>query len=131
MTLNKITESLYSTEPDFPFGGNEWRTFAYLLCRKDGNLIVYSSSKFKEEEKQLRELGDVTSQYLTHRDEATGYSDWITNTFDAPLICHEKEREAISQKCIVGDTINKRTHIFSDFEAIPTPGHTPGSTCYL
>ncbi len=58
-------------------------------------------------------------------------ADWITNTYSAPLVCHEKEKEAISKRCIVGDTINQRTMIHPDFEAIPTPGHTPGSTCYL
>lgn len=131
MTLNKITDHLYSTKHDFPFGGDKWKTCAYLLCRNDGNLIVYSSSKFEHEERHLRELGGVTYQYLTHRDEATAHSDWITNTFDAPLVCHDKELEAISKKCIVGDTISQRTQIFADFEAIPTPGHTPGSTCYL
>lgn len=131
MTLNKITDWLYSTSHDFPFGGDKWRTCAYLLCRKDGNLVVYSSSKFEQEEKHIRELGGVTRQYLTHRDEATVHSDWVTNTFDAPLICHEKELEPISKECIVGGTINERTQFFQDFEAIPTPGHTPGSTCYL
>ena len=129
--MEKVTEHLYCTSPDFPFGDNTWKTCACLLCRKDGNLIVYSSSKFKEEETQLRELGGVTHHYLNHRDEATGHSDWITETFDAPLVCSEKDREEISQKCIVGDTISKRTQIFSDFEAIPTPGHSTGSTCYL
>jgi hypothetical protein len=52
--MEKVTEHLYCTSPDFPFGDNTWKTCAYLLCRKDGNLIVYSSSKFKEEETQLR-----------------------------------------------------------------------------
>ncbi|MYB30700.1 MAG: MBL fold metallo-hydrolase [Cenarchaeum sp. SB0663_bin_5] len=48
-----------------------------------------------------------------------------------PLICHEKEKDAIAKRCIVGNTIHQRTTIFADFEAILTPGHTPGSLCYL
>lgn len=131
MTLEKITNHLYRTAPDHPFGQGPWITYGHLLCRPDGNLIVGTSSHFEENKTQLTNLGGVKYQYLTHRDEAHKNADWITDTFDAPLICHEKEKDAISKRCIVGNTIHQRTTIFADFEAILTPGHTPGSLCYL
>ena len=128
--MERVTEHLYCTPPEHPFA-NDAKTRAYLLRREGGNLLMYSSSKVREEEAHLRELGVVDRQYLNHRDEASEYCDWVTRVFDAPLVCHEREQEAVAHQCTVSETFDRRTRLHSDLEAIPTPGHCPGSTCYL
>jgi glyoxylase-like metal-dependent hydrolase (beta-lactamase superfamily II) len=41
------------------------------------------------------------------------------------------KESAIAAICQVGGTFEQRKFHFPDFEVIPTPGHTEGSTCFL
>lgn len=104
---------------------------SFLLERKDGNLLIYSASTVETELERIRERGGISRQYLNHRHEASPACDWVTQTFDAPLHCHERERADISQTCTVGETFSEQHVVGSDFEVIPIPGHTSGATAYL
>jgi hypothetical protein len=128
--MNPITDTLYQSEPEHPFGNNV-KTCAYLLKRPDGNILMFSSGTLPRVEVRIRELGGIARQYLNHRDEASESCDWVRRTFDAPLTCHEAEREAIAESCTVDHTFDRETELHPDLRAIPTPGHCPGSTCYL
>ncbi len=121
---------LLRTEPDHPFE-NDVETVAYLLKRDAGNLLLYSSSKIEKEKLFIAGQGGIERQFLNHRDEASASCDIVREHFDAPLVCHEAEREAVEKKCRVDETFSDRHHPYRDFEAIPTPGHCPGSTCYI
>jgi glyoxylase-like metal-dependent hydrolase (beta-lactamase superfamily II) len=57
--------------------------------------------------------------------------DWVSERFAAPLFVPQLEEAAIAATCHVGGTFEQRELHFSDFEVIPTPGHTEGSTCFL
>ncbi len=128
--LNGHSGHLLRTEPDHPFD-NEVMTVAYLLKRDAGNLLLYSSSKIENEKLFIAGQGGVERQFLNHRDEASTSCDIVREHFGAPLVCHEAEREAVEGKCRVDETFGDRYHPYRDFEAIPTPGHCPGSTCYI
>ena len=128
--MERVTEHLYRSAPERPFG-NEVETCAYLLRRDDGNLLIYSSGELRRDEAQLRDLGGVERQYLNHRDEAAAGCDWVARTLEAPLHCHEQEREAVAEHCTVHHTFDREHQAYPDLEVIPTPGHCPGSTCYL
>lgn len=121
---------LFQTDPDYPFG-NEAKTHGYLLVRENKNFLIYSSGTMHQEEAFVRNLGGVGYQYLSHEDEAAESCDWVTRTFSSHLVCHEQEREAVSRKCAVHKTFKQDFKIEPDFQAIHTPGHSPGSTCYL
>lgn len=129
--MERVSDHLFRTEPEFPFGGSSVQTHAYVLLRPDSNVVLYSSRHLPAEEDWLRAAGGVARQFLNHRDEAGPACDWLYETFGAPLTCHDLEREAISRQCAVHDTVAGEGEVLPDLLAVPTPGHCPGSTCYL
>ena len=128
--MEQISERLYQTHPDHPFN-NEAKTHGYLLVRDGGNLFIYSSGELYQEEAFVRNLGGIHRQYLSHVDEAAKSCDWVAKTFSSHLVCHEQERVAVAKKCTVHETFAKDFRLEPDFQAIHTPGHSPGSTRYL
>ncbi|MGH3995077.1 MAG: hypothetical protein ACRDSN_21755, partial [Pseudonocardiaceae bacterium] len=96
---------------------------AFLLPREEGNLVVYSSDGLASA------FGDfvVERHYLNHSHEAMFASDPI----GAPVYVHEAERPEVAKSLDVRATFSRRHQLEDDFEAIPTPGHTPGTTAYL
>jgi hypothetical protein len=100
---------------------------AFLLERQAGNLLVYSAAGLQQDAAAIEGLGGVSRQYLNHQHEALFASDWVS----APLFVHERERDAVTKRHHVAGTFDARHTLDDDFEAIPTPGHTPGATAYL
>jgi hypothetical protein len=93
---------------------------AFVLEREQGNLLVYSTDA-------LGDPGGVSRWYLNHSHEAMFVSGAVT----APLFVHERERRSVERKAHVRASFSRRHTLDDDFEAIPTPGHTPGATAYL
>jgi len=126
-SLETPIEGLYaSTSEPLPFAPS-LHIRAFLLRRDAGNLLVYSVAGLEADADAIEDLGGVSRQYLNHGHEAMFASDWVT----APLFVHERDREAVAAKAHVRATFSKRHSLDDDFEAIPTPGHTPGATAYL
>ena len=100
---------------------------AFVLQREQGNLLVYGTTGLSADAAAIEELGGISRQYLNHRHEAAFASRWVS----APLFVHEREREAVAETLDVRGSFSKRHMRDDDFEAIPTPGHTPGATAYL
>jgi glyoxylase-like metal-dependent hydrolase (beta-lactamase superfamily II) len=108
-----------STPQSLPFDSSlEIR--AFVLERERGNLLVYSTAA-------LGDLGEISRWYLNHRHEAMFVSDSVS----APLFVNEEERRSVDARAHVRATFSRRHTLDDDFEAIPTPGHTPGATAYL
>lgn len=129
--METVIPRLHASPPE-PLGfGPDLQIRAFLLEREQGNLLLYRAATVEGEAARLRELGGISRQYLNHSHEAAPICDWVTETFDAPLLCHEDDAEAVARSCTVAHTFNRRHHLDEDFEVIPTPGHTPGATCYL
>ena len=93
---------------------------AFLLKREQGDVLVYSTETQKDP-------GSVSRWYLNHGHEAM----FLPESMDAPLFVHEGDREAVEAKTHVRAAFSRRFTLDNDFEAIPTPGHTPGATAYL
>jgi Family of unknown function (DUF5519)/Metallo-beta-lactamase superfamily len=126
-TLDSPVRRLYASTPEpLPFAPL-LNIRAFLLERRAGNLLVYSVAGLERDAAAIDALGGVSRQYLNHRHEALFASDSIT----APMVVQEGEREAVAKRHAVGATFGERHTVGDDFEAIPTPGHTPGATAYL
>ncbi len=101
---------------------------AFLLQRAGGNLLVYNAPPLAGEAEAIGALGGAARRYLGHWHEAMFGCEGIA----APLHCHADDRaEAAKRGCAVEATFAERHRPEDDFEVIPIPGHTPGSTAYL
>lgn len=126
--MKQIYADLWQTTPEHPFPG--LTTHAYLLLRKEGNVLFYGSGR-PDDHQSIQDLGGITRQYLSHRDEAGSPLVHIRQLFGSMLCCHRLEKAAINRFCPVDLTFQKREIHLGDIEVIPTPGHTDGSTCFL
>src|SRR5918999_5508756 len=100
---------------------------AFLLERDQGNVLVYSTGELRSDAPAMDDLGGLSRWYLNHRHEAMFISDAV----GAPLFVHENERRSVERAAHVRAAFSRRHTLDDDFEAIPTPGHTPGATAYL
>jgi glyoxylase-like metal-dependent hydrolase (beta-lactamase superfamily II) len=126
--MKQIYLDLWQTNPEHPFP--QLTTHAYLLVRSAGNVLFYSSGH-SDEYQHIQELGGITHQYLSHRDEAGPALVRIKQLFGSKLCCHRLEERAVSEACPVDLTFQTREIHLGDIEVISTPGHTDGSTCFL
>jgi len=126
--MKQIYPDLWQTRAEHPFQGVT--THAYLLMRDAGNILFYSSG-LPEEHQHIRELGGITHQYLSHRDEAGPALADIKTLFGSKLCCHWLEEQAVRKFTPVDCKFDKRKVRPSNIEVIPTPGHTNGSVCFL
>jgi hydroxyacylglutathione hydrolase len=126
--MQQIYPDLWQTHAEHPFPG--LTTHAYLLVRDAGNVLFYSSGR-PEEYEHIQELGGITHQFLSHRDEAGPALGDIKRLFGSKLCCHRLEEEAVRKMTPVDCMFDKREVSLSDIEVIPTPGHTNGSVCFL
>ncbi|MGF1610949.1 MAG: MBL fold metallo-hydrolase [Kiloniellales bacterium] len=126
--MKQIYPDLWQTDAEHPFPG--LTTHAYLLVRNAGNVLFYSSGH-ADEHRHIQQLGGITHQYLSHRDEAGPALARIKQLFGSDLCCHRLEEEAVSKACPVDRAFDRREIHLGDIEVIPTSGHTNGSACFL
>ena len=127
--LTKINDGLYQTRMDSPFPG--LTTHAYLWRRPAGNVLFYSPASDAEFD-AIDELGGVSAQYLSHLDEAGPNLTRIAERFGRRLHAPAAELAEIGEHGHVDVPLDAVRGIdANDVEVLPTPGHSPGSTCYL
>lgn len=129
--MDAVLPTLHASSPE-PLGfGPALEMRAFLLQRAHGNLLIYRSTTLQHDVQRVKDFGGISRQYLHHHHEASPACDWVTSTFSAPLLCHAADAGAVGQTCDVAATFTDRHLLDTDFEVIPTPGHTPGATAYL
>ncbi len=127
--LTQIREDLYQTRIDSPFPG--LTTHSYLWRRPAGNVLFYSPAGDADFD-AIDELGGVSAQYLSHLDEAGPNLARIAERFGRQLHAPAAELESIAKHGRVDVPLRAVRHVDdNDVEVLPTPGHSPGSTCYL
>jgi hypothetical protein len=125
--VEAATPGLFSTAPQPLTFDSSLDIRAFLLRRKQGNLLVYSVSTLASDAPAVQDLGGVARWYMNHWHESMIASDRM----DAPIYCHEKDRASVAKRMPVQETFTDRHMLDDDFEVIPTPGHTSGATAFL
>lgn len=126
--MQQIREDLWETATETPMPG--LTTHAYLLTREAGNLLFYNTS-LQQEIERMGELGGVAYQFLSHRDELGDSLLQIRQRFGTRLGGHREEQEEFSRHAPVDILFDEHQTLLGNIDVIPTPGHSPGSTCFL
>lgn len=128
-TMTQIRADLWETRVDVLRPG--LTTHAYLWRGPSGNILFYSPATDADFD-AIADLGGVSTQYLSHLDEAGPNLARITQRFGSRLHAPAAELDAIGRHAHVDVPVDGHRHIDTNgVEVIPTPGHSDGSTCYL
>jgi hydroxyacylglutathione hydrolase len=128
--MKQIYPDLWVTDPERPLPElPDLMMYAYLLVRPTGN-VLFCRSEHDADHRHIHDLGGLTHQYLTHWHEAAPGLARIKQMFGSKLVCHRLAETIVSKFSPVDITFETRDFHLGDIEVIPSPGHTPGSTCF-
>lgn len=125
--LEALLDGLRATAPQPLSFAPSLRVRAFVLERERGNLLVYTAPGLGAYARALSDLGGVARHYLNHGHEAM----FLPDSGGPPIFVHEADSAAVVHRRSEAKTFSHRHALDDDFEAIPTPGHTPGATAYL
>lgn len=127
--MRPIRADLWETRVDNPYPG--LTTHAYLWTGGPGGNVLFYGTQTDADFDEWEALGGVAHHYLSHRDEAGPMLSRIAERFGTRLHAPVAELVEIGQHAQVDVPIGSRHVDENGIEVIPTPGHSPGSTCYL
>ncbi|WP_228822504.1 MBL fold metallo-hydrolase [Nocardia farcinica] len=127
--LRQVLPDLWET-PAFVVPGGP-RTHAYLWTPPSGGNILFYSPGDEGPFEGVAALGGVERQYLSHQDEAGPMLRAVADRFGSRLHAPAPEAGQIGRFAAIDVPLSQRGTDDAGVEVIPTPGHSPGSTCYL
>lgn len=126
--MRQVQPDLWETSSFSPFPG--LTTHAYLLIHPEGNVLFYNIGDPKELD-AMAELGGVAWQYLSHRDEVSATLNAIAGRFGTKIAIHNGDAKKCSNIREPDRVYSHREIHHGNIGIIPTPGHSPGSTCFM
>ena len=129
--MQPVVHGLHASSPALLPFDEAFEIRAFLLQRPGGNLLLHGAPGMGDEASAIEKLGGVARHYLGHWHEAMFAKAEFLVREEVPLLCHEDDRQQAEKHVRVTGTFAERHRPDPDFEAIPMPGHTRGSTAYL
>ncbi len=106
------------------FGAASW-----FVKREAGNLLVDSPRFTAALASRLEDAGGVATLLLTHKDDVADYRRF-RERFGCEVVIHRGDRGRLAEIDRVLDG-EAPIELAPDLLAVPTPGHTRGSVCFL
>jgi glyoxylase-like metal-dependent hydrolase (beta-lactamase superfamily II) len=107
------------------FGGS-----SYLVRRPKGNLLVDCPRAAGPLIRRLVDMGGVRRMLLTHRDDVADHARFA-EIFQCERVMHEDDISGGTSEVEYQLTGQQPVSLGDEFQAIPVPGHTPGSAVFL
>ncbi|QMU62202.1 MAG: MBL fold metallo-hydrolase [Gammaproteobacteria bacterium] len=124
--MKQLYDDLWQSER---YSSGILNTHAYFLQREQGNVLFYNTGAAKDLA-QMDELGDISYQLLTHRDEVGASLAEIKKRFNSKLGTGKLEVPFAEKITSVDLAFNPTDTTLEDIQIIHTPGHTDGSVCF-
>ena len=105
-----------------------WGAHSYFVHTQDGNVMVDSPQYEEGLIEALEAAGGVGWIFISHHDDI-GDACQFQNRFGSKIAIHAAEASAVG--CPVDSPFVNITELSPQLIAIPTPGHSPGSSCLL
>ena len=106
------------------FGAN-----SYFIQHPDGNWLIDSPRYMKHLVDAIERMGGLRYVFLTHEDDVADAAQYATR-FGARRIIHRADADAMPDAEWIVEGV-ETVRLASQFELIPVPGHTPGSSALL
>lgn len=127
--MRRICDDLWETAPEGSDDGPT--THAYLWTGSGpGNVLFYNVGTDAELD-AIEDLGGVAHQYLSHQDEITPMLATFADRYGTVLHSSAREVHLVEEVRPVDVAFDDRYTDGNGVEVVPTPGHTPGSACFL
>ena len=125
--MKEIYDNLWQSER---YSSGILNTHAYLLTRKQGNILFYNTGT-PNDLAHIKSLGGLSFQFITHRDEVGGSQARIKSMFSNKLVTSCLEAPYAKKHSDVDIELSSDDDVIDDITVIHTPGHTDGSVCYF
>lgn len=106
------------------FGAN-----SYFIEHPDGNWLIDSPRYIKHLVDAFERMGGLRYIFLTHEDDVADAEKYARH-FGARRIIHQADAEVMPDAEWIVDGM-ETVHLAPQFDLIPVPGHTPGSSALL
>ena len=106
------------------FGAN-----SYFIQHPDGNWLIDSPRYMKHLVDAIERMGGLKYVFLTHEDDVADAAQYATR-FGARRIIHRADADAMPDAEWIVEGV-ETVRLAPQFELIPVPGHTPGSSALL
>lgn len=106
------------------FGAN-----SYFIQHPDGNWLIDSPRYMKHLVDAIERMGGLRYVFLTHEDDVADAAQYATR-FGARRIIHRADADAMPDAEWIVEGV-ETVRLAPQFELIPVPGHTPGSSALL
>ncbi|QIZ69548.1 MBL fold metallo-hydrolase [Oxynema aestuarii] len=124
--MPKQPRAVFDTIFAFPPNRETLGGTAYFIVKKNANLLIDCPAWDETTQQFLEERGGVRWLSITHRT-AIARAKEIQQCFDCEIVVQEQEAYLLPGLEVT--TFHRELALDPDFEAIWTPGHSPGSAC--